>query len=1014
MENKEQTEKYDFSYGGMQGVHSVRHRYRWYSNCFNIKQLLCMIAVLACLFGIVRLMPAMQANASDEKIVRVGFYEEENFQSGLEDDTLKSGYSYDYLSRLKLYNNWKYEYVYGSYAKLYDMLLKGEIDLLAGLDYTPERTAVLSYPRDPMGETKYYFLKRSSDDQITSDPATINGKRVGVLKGAQTRALSRYLTANNITAQVVEFGDTKERDEAIISGNIDIMVAEDEGAFSDIGIEVFADVGAVNFFCVVSKARPDILDDLNQSQKLMKRENPNFISELNQKWFKDVSLTTTLLPSERKWLAEHDTIKVGYMNDYLPFSTQDSDGNVTGVLKDVLPEIFRSLKYADIHIEYKGYRTAQELRDGLRNHEVDVIFPALADNWITERNELVPSDPAVKANFNIIYIGAYPDMSKARIAVSRRNPVMEPFRMLHYPKNDVVYYDDIYECMEGIKKGEADVIIVSSLRSEYILRKMGNDPSLNTAQLTNEVPLGLAGLSSFDEGIRIINHGISLMDNDFALVHAYSYMPKNEVTVTDFLRKNIWIPVGAVVLIATLIVYFISRENIKNREHLEESEQHRQELSDKVEEISVLNKELQERQSRIEEFAAETETHLMETQVLNELLQEQQTKLEETIEAAEAANKAKSTFLFNMSHDIRTPLNAIIGFIEMEARHPDNYEKTKENRQKIKTASYQLLDILNSVLEMARIENKNLFIEEELTDAHEMLDSCLIVFEGETKNKNLALTSSLELEHRFLYIDKTHLSEAVMNVISNAVKYTPNGGSIFVGARELPGDTEDECILEVTVRDNGIGMSEEFIAEIFDQFSRDRNSTQSGIQGSGLGMAIVKALINKMKGTITVNSKLGEGTEIIICTPHRIGEIPETEAEQTTEEAVDFTGKRILMAEDNELNAEIATFILEDAGFEVERAEDGVVCFDMLVKHDAGYYDLILMDIQMPNLDGYGATEMIRRLDDESKCNIPIVALTANAFKEDQEKAFSVGMNAHLAKPIDVEKTLSTLGEILK
>ena len=404
----------------------------------------------------------------------------------------------------------------------------------------------------------------------------------------------------------------------------------------------------------------------------------------------------------------------------------------------------------------------------------------------------------------------------------------------------------------------------------------------------------------------------------------------------------------------------------------------------------------------------------METKALNALLQEQQTKLEESIEAAEAANKAKSTFLFNMSHDIRTPLNAIIGFTELGERDPDNIAKNTEYRQKIKNASHQLLDILNSILEMARIENKNMFIEEEITDANELFDSCLIMFEGDMRKKNITLTSSFDIQHRFLYIDGTHMSEVVMNVISNAVKYTPDGGNIYVTVKELPGDTDGECILEIRVQDTGIGMSKEFVTHIFEQFSRDRNSTQSGIQGTGLGMAIVKSIVGKMKGTIKVNSELGVGTEIIISTPHRIGELPSSEDnDQNDEEKADFSGKRILMAEDNDLNAEIATFVLEDAGFEVERAVDGIECFNMLMKHDIGYYDLILMDIQMPNLDGYGATEKIRRLADGARSKIPIVALTANAFKEDQEKAFAVGMNAHLAKPIDVEKTLATLQEIL-
>ncbi len=980
----------------------------------TLKNIFCLITILSCLLGAFKSMPITPAVANNEKIVRIGYYENPPFQIGAADDLTKDGYAYDYLQRLKLYNNWKYEYVYGSYGKLYGKLLNGEIDLLAGLPYTPERASIINYPREAMGETKYYFLKLSSNSQITSELSTINGKRIGVLKGAQVGVVNQYLSEHNLSAQLIEFGDIKERDEAIIDGQIDIMMAESDGTFPDVGIEVFADVGSSAYYLVANKARPDILEDLNKSQELMKRENPHFLNDLSRKWFKKSVLTTTLLPNERKWLAEHDTFKVGYLTTFLPYSAKDKSGNVVGVITDIVPEIFRVLGDADIKIEYIGYSTAEELINALHNQEVDVVFPGLSNAWISEQHDIITSEPVVNSNFNILYAGAYPDMSRARIAISRRNGIMDSFRKLFYPKNEVLYFDDIDDCMDAVKRGEADVIIVSKLRTEYLLRRKESYKDLNTAQLTNDVDLGFAGLTTNPEIIRLINHGLSLIDDDFALIHAYSYMPKHEVSLLNFFKNNIWVPLLGLMLFFSVIFYFVIRENRKNREHLAESEAHSMELSDKVEEISVLNNELQDRQARLEEYASETETHLMETKALNALLQEQQTKLEESIEAADAANKAKSTFLFNMSHDIRTPLNAIIGFTELGERDPDNIAKNTEYRQKIKNASHQLLDILNSILEMARIENKSMFIEEEITDANELFDSCLIMFEGDMRKKNLTLTSSFDIQHRFLYIDGTHMSEVVMNVISNAVKYTPDGGNISVMVKELPGDTDGECILEIRVQDTGIGMSKEFVTHIFEQFSRDRNSTQSGIQGTGLGMAIVKSLVGKMKGTIKVNSELGVGTEIIISTPHRIGELPSSEDnDQNDKEKADFSGKRILMAEDNDLNAEIATFVLEDAGFEVERAVDGIECFNMLMKHDIGYYDLILMDIQMPNLDGYGATEKIRRLADGARSKIPIVALTANAFKEDQEKAFAVGMNAHLAKPIDVEKTLATLQEIL-
>ena len=993
----------------------MRHANKRYLKWFNLKNLLCVLTVLACLFGVFKIMPATSVSANDEKTVRVGYYEEEGFSTGSTDDAVKSGYAFDYLQRIKLLTNWKYEYVYGTYGELYEKLLKGEIDLLGGLAYRSEREAVISYPNDPMLVGQYLFYKLAANETITQEPESLNGKRIGSLTGAQIKVVEKFLNTNHLQAEIVEFEDMKYRDEALKNGSIDVMIAEGYNAFDNMGFEVFLEAGTADAYMVVNKQRPDILADLNRAQRKLYQENPDFNVELSRKWFRRTSFTTILSTEERKWLAEHDTLRVGYINDYPPYSYTDEDGKVNGVIKDVLPEIFAALKITDIKFEYKGYKTAADLKQALYDNEVDVVFPTLSNYWIAEKNGMVPSYSVINSNFNLLYTGEYPDMTKATIAVSRQHGVMNSFVTVHYPGNKKIRGDNVYDCVNAVLRGDADVTIVSAARTEYLLRSDERFKELNIAPLTRDVGLGFACLNANAAVMRILNHGLSLVDKDAAINYAYNYMPKHEMTLLDFLEKNIWLPVVILVVLFTLIMFFVIRENKHNREHLRETENQRQELSDKVEEISALNTELQDQQARLEEFTVEQEIQIKNTKALNEELQEQHRELVEAREEAERANNAKTTFLFNMTHDIRTPLNAIIGFTELEERNPGDEAKNKEYRQKVRVASNQLLDILNSVLEMARIENKKLVISEDLTDAVEMFNSCLTVFEGEIKKKNLHLSSSCDIQHPHLYMDKTHMSEVIMNIVSNAVKYTPDGGSVFAGVKELPGKTAEECYLEYTVRDTGIGMSEEFVKEIFEQFSRDRNSTQSGIQGTGLGMAIVKSILDRMGGTITVNSKLGEGTEIIFSIPYRIGELPTVSSDSSVQaETLDFTGKRILMAEDNDFNAEIAIAVLEDAGFVIERAVDGMECFDMLTKKEAGYYDLILMDIQMPKLDGYGATQRIRNMDDEAKANIPIVAMTANAFKEDQDKAFAMGMNAHLAKPIDIDKIFATLKEILK
>ncbi|WP_233127456.1 transporter substrate-binding domain-containing protein [Anaerovibrio sp. JC8] len=973
----------------------------------NVRNLFCIIAIFAFLLGSFKIWPMMSAEANQEKVVRVGYFEEEGFQEGAYEGVVKSGYGYDYLQRLKLYSNWKYEYVYGPFGELYDKLLKGEVDLLGGLALTPERMAIVSYPKDPMGASQYLFFKRSSNVHVTSEPESLNGKRIGSLTGAQIKVVQKYLDSHHIQATIVEYDDIKARDDALKSGYIDVMIAEGYNFFRNMGIEVCLEAGTSDFYLVVSKHRPDILADLNKAQHRLNLENPHFVTDLSGKWFKKTAFTTTLSAAEREWLATHNTFRVGYFNNYLPYCGTDAEGNVTGVIKDLIPEIFKSLGVSDMQIEYKGYNSGEELVKALQDHEVDVVFPSLSNYWITEKYDMIPSDPVINSNFNLIYKGDYPDMRRARIAISRPDGMIDAFRAINYPDNQVRYYNSNEEAMNAVLAGEVDVTIVAGMRTEHLLNSKSSYSVLHSAQLVSDVAIGFACLNAEADTMSVFNHGINLMDKDFALTRSYEYMPRHEMTPGEFLKQNIWIPIGALILLFSLIVFFISRENRRNREHLAESEQ-------QIQEISTLNEILKDRQMRLEELTAAQDIQLEKTKILNETLQHQHIKLEEAREAADVANQAKTTFLFNMSHDIRTPLNAIIGFTELEERDPDNVELNKDYRKKVKLASYQLLDILNNVLEMARIENKKLVIDEELSDSTELFSSCTAVFEGEMKKKNLSFMFTRDVQHRYLYLDKTHLSEVIMNIISNAVKYTPEGGNITVNVKELPGETDDKCFLEIRVKDNGIGMTEEFVAEIFEQFSRARTSSQSGIQGTGLGMAIVKNIVDMMNGVIEINSKVGKGTEVILRMPFRIGQEPAEVGNDTQEEEMDFSGNRILLAEDNDLNAEIATVILEDSGFIVDRAQDGVECFNMLTKAEPGYYDLILMDIQMPNLNGYDATRKIRDLDDPVKANIKIVAMTANAFKEDQQKAQEVGMNGHLAKPIDVKKLFETLREMLK
>ncbi len=384
--------------------------------------------------------------------------------------------------------------------------------------------------------------------------------------------------------------------------------------------------------------------------------------------------------------------------------------------------------------------------------------------------------------------------------------------------------------------------------------------------------------------------------------------------------------------------------------------------------------------------------------------------LEEAKSAAVEANRAKSSFLLNMSHDIRTPMNAIIGFTGLLEKHQDEPERRHDYLKKLKESSALLLGLINNVLEMSRIEKGHLDVDIQAWGVEQMYDMFCSVFVDMMAHKGITFCHSMDVEHEYLYCDPIKIRDVVLNLLSNAYKYTPSGGRVELYIREFPCEEEGYVIIETIVKDNGQGMSADYLPHLFEEFSREHTTTDIKVEGTGLGMPIVKNLLDLMGGTIEVESELGKGTTFKVHTKHRIAKKSDVvNVDMPDLSGVDFKGRRILLAEDSDLNAEIAMEILRDVDFVVERAEDGLKCVEMIDKAPAGYYDLVLMDIQMPRMNGYEATRIIRKMEDREKANITILAMTANAFEEDKREALEAGMNAHLSKPIEVDKLIKTL-----
>lgn len=387
---------------------------------------------------------------------------------------------------------------------------------------------------------------------------------------------------------------------------------------------------------------------------------------------------------------------------------------------------------------------------------------------------------------------------------------------------------------------------------------------------------------------------------------------------------------------------------------------------------------------------------------------------QKALEKAEIASKAKTDFLFSMSHDIRTPMNAIIGFLRLLKKEQAYPARGRAYLRKIEDASQILLAIINNVLEMSQIEGGKTVLEETVWSAEQMIESSYAQLLPEMKSKRITFEKTVAVKHPFVWCDRAKIQEIYLNILNNACKYTPEGGKAAIRLTEIPSEREGYACFKTEIEDNGIGIAREFMPHLFEPFSRAQDTTHSKIAGTGLGLSIAKRLIELMGGSVEAESEPGTGTRITIILPHRIASETDSCDEKTVEQTPSgLSGKRILLVEDNDFNAEFAADLLSEMGFEVERAQDGAICVAMIERAAAGYYDLILMDTQMPNMNGYQAAEAIRKMDDPLKAGTPIVAMTANTFEEDKKNAYAAGMNAHLAKPVDIPKLMKTLTELL-
>ena len=932
----------------------------------SICAMLCLLLLLSALLPV-----KAAAETAPAKVVRVGSFEDTfNY---VNEKGVRKGYGYELLQTLSGYTGWQLEYVTCDWSDCFEKLKNGEIDIMGDISYTEDRTEEMLFSDEPMGEEKdYLYADLSREDITASDFKTLNGKKIGVLMGTEPEVmLTEWEEKYDLKTQHVNISNNEDAKQKLANHEIDCFVSMEESFWTELGISTITRVGSSDIYYAINKDRADIKEELDNAMRALEDADPFYTADLYKRYF-SMDYTPILTGEEKAWLKKHGAIRMGFLTGDSGVSVYDpSTGELTGTITDYIRFAKDCLGNQELEFQMVGYDSKEAELDALKSGEIDMVFHFDQSPNLAEEYRVACTNTTWTSNMMAVTNKEHFNETQAnRVAVPQNKISLTRYLAVYYPQWEIVDCAAQEDAARLVKDGQADCFVTGVSSQENYSKKYDfySVPLPNPAKSCFAVNSGNGILLS------ILNKTIKAMPANMLTGALAMYKSAaRKVTLSEFIRDNFFM----VLLVSSIFVAAILLAILK-----------------------LLRK------ARKAEAAARKAAN--DTQELN-------AKLQIAAENAESANRAKSTFLFNMSHDIRTPMNAIIGYADLAARHSDEPAKLKKYMENIQVCGQNLLMLLNNVLDLARIENDKTEMEYSVSDVEKDFRNCIAMFRNQADSKNQTLTVTTHLLHPYIYADIPHLTEVCTNLVSNAVKYTGTGGTIGCDVTQKPCEKAGWCDTVITVADNGIGMSQEFQQRIFEPFERERTSTVSKVEGSGIGMGIVKKLVGLMGGTVEVESKIGVGSTFTVTIPSRIASEEEAQAKReiNPSDKKCLCGTRILLTEDNDLNAEIAAELLQEEGCTVDRAKDGVECVDMLEKAANGTYQIILMDVQMPVMNGYDAARVIRRMGDPQKANIPIVAMTANAFSEDRQAALDAGMNDHIAKPIDMNILVSTLRKYL-
>ena len=1047
------------------------------------------------------------AETASAKVVRVGSFEDTfNY---VNEKGARKGYGYELLETLSGYAGWQFEYVTCDWSDCFEKLKNGEIDIIGGISYTEDRTQEMLFSDEPMGVEKYYlYADLSRADISASDFKTLNGKKIGVLMGTEPEVmLAEWEEKYGLKTEHVNISNNEDVKQKLANHEIDCFVSLEESFWAERGISTITRVGESGIYYAINKNRPDIKEELDDAMRALDEAVPFYTADLYKRYF-SMDYTPILTGEEKAWLRKHGAIRMGFLASDSGVSTFDpATGEFTGVITDYIQFAADCLGNQELEFQLVGYDSKEAELDALKSGEIDMIFHCDQNPNLAEEYHFACTNTTWTSNLMAVTNKQHFNENNVnRIAVPQNKLSLKKYLAFYYPQWEIVDCDTQEDAARLVKDGQADCF-VTGISSE---NKYSKKYSFYSVPLVNPVRSCFAVNSGNRSLLSILNKTIKAMPvNMLAGALAMYKSSARKVTLSDFIKDNFF----KVMLISSIAVAVVLLT------------------------ILMLLQKARKAEAAARKAASDT--------------QELNAKLQVAVEKAESANRAKSTFLSNMSHDIRTPMNAIIGFTTLALSNIDDTERVKDYLGKTLASSNHLLSLINDVLDMSRIESGKIHLEEVEVNLSDVLHDLKTIVSGQIYAKQLELYMDvMDVTDEDVYCDKTRLNQILLNLLSNAIKFTPAGGTVSVRVRQLAGKVRGCGQYEFRIKDNGIGMSQEFAQKIFEPFERERTSTVSRIQGTGLGMAITKNIVDMMGGTIEVQTAQGKGTEFTVCVPMRaqteqrpVEKITELEglkalvvdddfntcdsvtkmlvkvgmrAEWTLsgkeavlrarqsiemsdvyhayiidwrlpdmngievtrqirslhddtpiiiltaydwsdieveakaagvtafcakpmfmsdlretlmsalgqkpadavqgllpEKNADFKGKHILLVEDNELNREIAQEILREYGFLVDSAENGAVAVEKVSTAAPGSYDLVLMDVQMPIMDGYTATRKIRALDDPARAKLPILAMTANAFDEDRRNALESGMNGFLSKPIVIDDLVQELHKIL-